>query len=109
MTGPRDRWCVLYVDTDDHAAVVEATARLLGPGSSLDVFRAPGFTVQVDRNPDRTRGPHFLDWPTTVGIDASPDADLTAFVATLTSHYRAAGCRVAAESPWSGERPAPDP
>ena len=52
------RWCVLYVDVPDPAALVPLVAELLGPGDHLDVFRVPGFTVDVRRNPDRTRSPH---------------------------------------------------
>ena len=67
------RWCVLYVDTPDPATLVPVVADLLGPADHLDVFRVPGFTVDVRRNPDRTRGPHHLDWPSTVDIDATGD------------------------------------
>ena len=65
------RWCVLYVDNPDPATLVPVVADLLGPADYLDVFRVPGFTVDVRRNPDRTRGPHHLDWPSTVDIRMS--------------------------------------
>jgi hypothetical protein len=94
------RWCVLYVDTPDPATVVPVLADLLGPADHLDVFRVRGFTVDVRRNPDHTRGPHHLDWPSTVDIDAAgdvPDATVVAFVTTLIDHLHAAGLRVAAD------------
>jgi hypothetical protein len=87
-------WYVLHVRTDDVPAVVAAVAQLLGPGSDRDVFEPPGFRVQVDRNPDRTRGEHHLDWPTQIDIEADPTvptADLTAFTARLLTHLRITG------------------
>ena len=90
------RWCTLYVDTPDPATVARVVARILGPGDHLDVFRVPGFTVEVRRNPDRTRGPHHLDWPSTVDIDAGPDVPdetVASFVTALVEHLRTAGLR----------------
>jgi len=93
------RWCTLYVDAPDRA-VVAATRMLLGPGSDLDVFAAPGFSVEVGRNPDRTGGGHVLDRPTVVEVDAAAEvgeAEAVAFAARLVAHLRAAGHPVAAE------------
>ncbi len=112
MTTPPYRWCVLYLDTSDEAAVVADTARLLGPGTDLDVFRASGCTVRVAGNPDRTRGPHFLDWATTVAIDADetqPDRDVVAFVTVLIAHLRTAGHRIGADADFADQLPPPDP
>jgi hypothetical protein len=105
------RWCTLYVDTPDPSTVAEALAGLLGPGDHLSVFRVPGFTVDVRRNPDRTRGPHFLDWPSTVDIDASGDAadtEVVAFVTRLVDHLHAAGLRVAPDCDFTPDLPPPD-
>ena len=95
------RWCTLYVDTPDEPVVVAAVTGLLGAGTELDVFTVPGFTVQVHPNPDRTGGPHPLDWPTLVEIDADADvpaADVAAFVARMRAHLDTAGLRTEAES-----------
>ena len=105
------RWCVLYVDTPDPATLVPVVADLLGPADHLDVFRVPGFTVDVRRNPDRTRGPHHLDWPSTVDIDATgdvPDDSVVSFVTELIDHLHAAGLRVAADCDFATALPAPD-
>ena len=111
MTSAPYRWCVLFVDTDDQAAVVAHAGRLLGAATRLDVFRPPGFTVEVDRNPDPTRGAHFLDWPTTVAVDADDDVsdrDMVHFVTALIEHLRAAGYRVGAECDFTAELSPPD-
>jgi hypothetical protein len=105
------RWCTLYVDTPDPATVARVVARILGPGDHLDVFRVPGFTVEVRRNPDRTRGPHHLDWPSTVDIDATgdfADAAIVSFVTGLIDHVHAAGLRVAADCDFTTALPPPD-
>jgi hypothetical protein len=105
------RWCVLYVDTPDWSAIVPVLADLLGPADHLDVFRVPGFTVDVRRNPDRTRGPHHLDWPSTVDIDAAgdvPDATVVTFVTTLIDRLHAADLRVAADCDFAPSLPPPD-
>jgi hypothetical protein len=110
VTG--SRWCVLYVDTPDLAAVLDLVTGLLGPADDLDVVRVPGFTVDVRRNPDRTGGPHYLDWPSTVDIDAAADVPEPAvidFVTTLVDHLHQAGLRVGAESPFRDHLPPPDP
>ena len=106
------RWCVLYVDTPDPAALVPVVADLLGPGDHLDVFHVPGFTVEVRHNPDRARGPHHLDWPSTVDIDASgdvPDDTVVSFVTGLIDHLRTAGFRVAADCDFTTTLLSPDP
>jgi hypothetical protein len=111
VTTPAFRWCVLHLDTDDQDAVVAHAGGLLGPGTELDVFRSPGFSVQVERNPDRTRGPHFLDWPTIVDIgadDDTPDADVVAFVTALIRHFHEAGLRVGAECDFPDKLPPPE-
>lgn len=105
------RWCVLYVDTPDPATLVPVVADLLGPADHLDVFRVPGFTVDVRRNPDRTRGPHHLDWPSTVDIDATgdvPDDTVVAFVTTLIDHLHAGGLRVGADCDFTTALAPPD-
>ena len=56
------------VDVSDAGLVVAAVGRLLGPGPEPDVFPAGDFTVEVHANPDRTGGPHYLDWPVMVEI-----------------------------------------
>jgi hypothetical protein len=96
-----ERWCVLHLRTGDVPAVVAAVAQLLGPASDRDVFHPPGFRVQVDRNPDRTRGEHHLDWPTQIDIEADPDADLATFTTRLADHLRANGHDVTPELPPS--------
>jgi hypothetical protein len=99
MTGAR--WCVLYVDTPDLAAVLDLVTGLLGPADDLDVVRVPGFTVDVRRNPDRTGGRHYLDWPSTVDIDAAadvPDSAVVNLVTTLIDRLHDAGLRVGTES-----------
>jgi hypothetical protein len=109
VTG--SRWCVLYVDTPDLAAVLDLVTGLLGPADDLDVVRVPGFTVDVRRNPDRTGGPHYLDWPSTVDIDAAadiPDPAVIEFVTTLVDRLRHAGLRVGAESTFPDHLPPPD-
>ena len=111
MITPPYRWCVLFLDTDDQAAVVAAVGRLLGAGSKLDVFRVPGFTVDVRPNPDETRGRHFLDWPVLVEVDAGddvPDRDMVAFVTRLVGHLHASGLRVGAECDFADELPPAD-
>lgn len=105
------RWCTLYVDTPDPAVITAEVARLLGPGSELDVFSPPGFTVEVRRNPDHTGGPDVLDWPTVIEIDALaqvPDTEVVAFVTRLIDHLHAAAQRVAAESDFIDHLPPPD-
>ena len=105
------RWCTLYVDVQDPSVVTAELARLLGPASDLDVFTPPGFTVEVRRNPDHTAGPHFLDWPTVVEIDALtrvPDAEVVAFVTRVIDHLHLAAQRVAAESDFVEHLPPPD-
>jgi hypothetical protein len=95
------RWCTLYVDTPDPATVARVVSRILGPGDHLDVFRVPGFTVDVRRNPDRTGGPHHLDWPSTVDIDAAadvPDEAVVSFATALLEYLSTAGLHVAADS-----------
>lgn len=104
---PRYRWCTLHVDAPDPAPVAAEVAALLGPGSELDVFTVPGFTVDVRRNPDRTGGPHPLDRPTQVEVDADPhvpDAEVVAFTGRLIEHLRAHH-RVTPESDFSSELP----
>jgi hypothetical protein len=74
-------------------------------------MRVPGFTVDVRPNPDRTRGPHHLDWPSTVDIDADgdvPDEAVVSFVTTLIGHLRDAGLRVAADCDFTTDLPPPD-
>ncbi len=108
---PPYRWCTLYVDVSDPSLVVAAVGRLLGPGSELDLFTAPGFSVEVHRNPDRTGGPHYLDWPVLVEVDAAgavPDRDVVAVATGLIDHLRRAGLRVAPECDFAAELPAPD-
>ncbi len=108
---PPYRWCTLYVDVSDASLVVTAVGRLLGPGSDLCVFPAPGFSVEVHGNPDRTGGPHYLDWPVLVEVDAAgavPDQDMVAFATGLVDHLRRAGLRVAPECDFAAELPAPD-
>jgi hypothetical protein len=108
---PPYRWCTLYVDVPDPAPVVAVATAAMGPGSELDVFRVPGFTVEVHRNPDRTGGDHYLDWPVLVEVDAAggiPDDRVVGFVAELVRSLRAAGLRVAAESDFTRELPPPD-
>jgi hypothetical protein len=108
---PPYRWCTLYVDLTDPALVAAALTRLLGPGSDLDVFRVPGFTVEVHANPDRTAGPHFLDWPVLIEIDAAGtigDQAMVAFVTGLVDHLHLSGLRVAAESAFAVHLPPPD-
>lgn len=108
---PPYRWCTLYLDVSDPGLVVAAVGKLLGPGSELDVFPAGGFTVEVHANPDRTGGPHYLDWPVVVEVDAAgtaPDAEMVAFATGLIDHLRRAGLRVAPECDFAAELPAPD-
>lgn len=108
---PPYRWCTLYVDVSDPSLVVAAVGQLLGPGSDLDVFAVPGFTVEVHTNPDRTGGPHHLDWPVLVEVDAAgavPDRDMVTFTTGLVDHFRRAGLRVAPECDFADELPAPD-
>jgi hypothetical protein len=109
MTG--SRWCVLYVDTLDLAAVLDLVTGLLGPADDLDVVHVPGFTVDVRHNPDRTGGAHHLDWPSTVDIDAAaevPDAAVAEFATTLIDRLRHAGLRVGTESTFPDHLPPPD-
>jgi len=108
---PPYRWCTLYVDADDQAVITAELERLLGPASDLDVFTPPGFRVEVRRNPDHTAGPHFLDWPTVVEIDALarvPDTEVVAFVSRVIGHLHRAAQRVAAESDFVDHLPPPD-
>ena len=108
---PPYRWCTLYVDVSDAGLVVAAVGRLLGPGPEPDVFPAGDFTVEVRTNPDRTGGPHYLDWPVMVEVDAAgsaPDAAMVAFATGLVDHLRRAGLRVAAECDFAAELPPPD-
>lgn len=108
---PSSRWCTLYVDLTDPALVAASLTRLLGPGSDLDVFAAPGFTVEVHANPDRTGGAHFLDWPVLVEIDATDataDRAVAAFVTGVVDHLHLSGLRVAAESAFAAHLPPPD-
>ena len=109
MTG--SRWCVLYVDTPDLAGVLDLVTAVLGPADDLDVVRVPGFTVDVRRNPDRTGGPHYLDWPSTVDIDAAAevtDAAVVELVTTLIDRFHHAGLRVGTESTLADRLPPPD-
>lgn len=109
---PPYRWCTLYVDVPDPAAVTAAVGRLLGPGSDLDVFTTPGFTVEVHANPDRTGGPHHLDWPVLIEVDAAgpvPDRDVVTFTAALIDHLHRTGLRVAPECDFTAQLPPPDP
>lgn len=108
---PPYRWCTLYVDVTDPALVVTAVGRLLGAGSDLDVFPAAGFSVEVHANPDRTGGPHYLDWPVLVEVDAAgavADQDMVTFATGLVDHLRRAGLRVAPECDFAAELPPPD-
>lgn len=108
---PPYRWCTLYVDLTDPALVAASLTRLLGPGSDLDVFAVPGFTVEVHANPDRTGGAHFLDWPVLVEIDATgatEDRAVVAFVTGLVDHLHLSGLRVAAEAAFAVHLPPPD-
>lgn len=110
MTAPY-RWCVLYADTADPPAVVSMLATLLGPADALDVFRVPGCTVEVRRNPDRTGGDHHLDWPTMIEIDADAgvaDRTVVTVVTGLIDHLHHAGLRVAAECDFPTALPPPD-
>jgi hypothetical protein len=106
------RWCVVHVDTADRAAVVAVLAGLLGPAGARDVFRVPGFTVDVRPNPDRTGGDHYLDWPTTIEIDADDpgsDRPMIAFVTGVIDRLHTAGLRVGTESGFPADLPPPDP
>lgn len=90
------RWCTVHVDTADEQVVAALVTGLLGPGSALAVFAVPGFTVEVCRNPDRTRSPHPLDWPTLIEVDGLPGTtgeDLADFVGRLRTHLHTAGLR----------------
>lgn len=105
------RWCVLYADTSDPSAVLALMAAFLGPPDHLDVIRVPGFTIDIRPNSDRTGGDHYLDWPTTLEIDADGDVadrSVTAFVTSVIDHLRAAGLRVGAESEFPFALPPPD-
>jgi hypothetical protein len=104
---PPYRWCTLYVDAPDPAAVAADVHRLLGVlPSGFDEFAVPGFTVEVGRNPDRTDSGQVLDWRTVVEIDAGPevpDREVVGFVTRLLAHLRAAGHRVAADCDFASE------
>ena len=108
---PAFRWCTLHVDVADPGTVVTELADLLGAPDDLDVFHPPGFTAEVRANPDRTRGPHHLDWPTVVEVDATgpvPDPEVVAFVTRVIDHLHTAGLRVAAECDHPDQLPPPD-
>lgn len=110
MTAPY-RWCVLHADTGDPSAVVAILSTLLGPADALDVFRVPGCTVDVRRNPDRTGGDHYLDWPTMIEIDADDgvaDDTVVGFVTGIIDHLHRAGLRVAPECEFTPALPPPD-
>lgn len=110
MTAPY-RWCVLYADTADPAAVVAMLATLLGPADALDVFRVPGGTVEVRRNPDRTGGDHYLDWPTMIEIDVDAgvaDRTVVTFVTALITHLHAGHLRIAPDCDFATALPPPD-
>lgn len=108
---PPYRWCTLYVDVSDPGLVAAAVGRLLAPGPEPDAFTAEGFAVEVHDNPDRTGGPHYLDWPTLVEVDAAgavPDGAMVAFATGLVDHLRRAGLRVAPECDFAAELPPAD-
>jgi hypothetical protein len=110
VTAPY-RWCVLHADTDDPSAVVAVLVPFLGPADALDVFRIPGFTADVRRNPDRTGGDHYLDWPTMLEIDAAddvPDQTMITFVTGLIRRLQDASLRVAPECEFPSDLPRPD-
>ena len=110
MTAPY-RWCTLYADTPDQPAVVALLTSLLGPADALGVVRVPGFTVDVRRNPDRTGGDHYLDWPTAIEIDAYdgvPDRRVVTVVTTIVDHLHRAALRVAPECAFASDLPPPD-
>jgi hypothetical protein len=105
------RWCIVYVDTPDRSAVVAVLTPFLGPPDPLDVFRIPGFTIDVRSNPDRTGGDHYLDWPTTIEIDAAadvPDQSMITFVTGLVARLHDAALRVGTESEFPSYLPPPD-
>lgn len=104
---PPYRWCTLYVDVSDPALVVAAVGRLTAPGADT----AAGFSVEVHTNPDRTGGPHYLDWPVLVEVDAGggvADPEMVRFATDLVDHLRRAGLRVAPECDFAAELPPPD-
>jgi hypothetical protein len=110
VTAPY-RWCVLYADTGDPSAVVAVLVPFLGPADALDVFRIPGYTVDVRRNPDRTGGDHYLDWPTMLEIDAAddvPDRSMITFVTGVIHRLHDAGLRVAPECEFTPDLPPAD-
>jgi hypothetical protein len=105
---PPYSWCTLHVDAPSEADVVTALTPLLGPPGPLDVFRGDGVTAEVRRNPDRTRGPHHLDWPVVVEIDAEPDGRIVDVTTRLVERLHDAGFRVGAECDFAAELPPPD-
>jgi hypothetical protein len=110
VTAPY-RWCVVYADTPDPAAVVAVLSPFLGPAGALDVFRIPGFTIDVRRNPDHTGGDHYLDWPTVIEIDADddvPDQSMITFVTGIIDRLHDAGLHAATESEFPADLPPPD-
>ncbi len=110
VTAPY-RWCTLYADTPDPPAVVAVLARFLGPADPLDVFRIPGFTIDVRRNPDRTGGDHYLDWPTMIEMDADgevADQTVISFVTGVIDRLHDAGLRVTPECEFTSDLPPAD-
>lgn len=107
----RYRWCIVYADTPDPAAVVAVLARFLGPADALDVFRIPGFTIDVRRNPDHTGGDHYLDWATTIEIDADDavsDQSMITFVTGIIDRLHAGTLRVGTECEFTSDLPPSD-
>jgi hypothetical protein len=105
------RWCVVHADTPDPSVVVAVLSPFLGPADALDVFRIPGFTIDVRRNPDRTGGDHYLDWPTVIEIDADddvPDQSMITLVTGLIDRLHDAALRAATESEFPADLPPPD-
>jgi hypothetical protein len=105
------RWCIVYADIPDPSAVVDVLSPLFGAADVHDVFRIPGFTVDVRRNPDRTGGDHYLDWPTTIEIDADnevPDQSMITFVTRVIDRLHDAGLRVGTECEFPSDLPPAD-